>query len=298
MSTQLQLRRGTTAEVGAMTPAAGEPIVDTDRKSLRLGDGSEAGGFEIGAATAAEKTANYTADAADKSANLVMNKASAITLALTAAATLGSGWFCYVTNIGAGELTIDPASSETIDGATTITLSQNTGKMIVCDGAKFQTIGGGGGGGAFESALFHVQDEKSSGTEGGTFTSGAWRTRDLNTSKTNEITSASLSSNQISLPAGDYWVEAAAVGNQVSRHQTRIYDATNTTTLALGVVAGSDAGDDGMALSHVAGRFTLAGTASIELQHRCQTTKADGGFGGPGAWGTEVYSHVKIWKVG
>lgn len=42
------------------------------------------------------------------------------------------------------------------------------------------------------SPLLHVQDQKTSGTLGGTFTSGAWRTRDLNTELTNEITGGGL----------------------------------------------------------------------------------------------------------
>src|SRR6266516_1340078 len=52
-----------------------------------------------------------------------------------------------------------------------------------------------GTGNSFGAQLFHVRDEKSAGTVGGTFSSGAWRTRTLNTTKTNEIGSASLSSN-------------------------------------------------------------------------------------------------------
>ena len=45
MSTQLQLRRDTTANIGAITPAQGEPIYDVSRKALVLGDGATAGGL-------------------------------------------------------------------------------------------------------------------------------------------------------------------------------------------------------------------------------------------------------------
>ncbi len=41
--------------------------------------------------------------------------------------------------------------------------------------------------------IFHVRDEQLQNTAGGTFTSGAWRTRTLNTVKTNTIGGASLS---------------------------------------------------------------------------------------------------------
>lgn len=60
---------------------------------------------------------------------------------LTAAATLGDGWYCWYRNDGAGVITIDPNSSETIDGATTIILSPGEACGIFCTGAAFKTIG-------------------------------------------------------------------------------------------------------------------------------------------------------------
>jgi hypothetical protein len=44
-STQTQLRRGTHAQVVAMTPVVGEAVVDTTNKRVNLGDGSTAGGI-------------------------------------------------------------------------------------------------------------------------------------------------------------------------------------------------------------------------------------------------------------
>jgi hypothetical protein len=41
----LQIRRGTAAEVGAITPLQGEPVWETDLKKLVVGDGSTVGGF-------------------------------------------------------------------------------------------------------------------------------------------------------------------------------------------------------------------------------------------------------------
>ncbi len=42
-----QLRRGTTLLIDAMTPAAGEPIDDTTKKTIVIGDGATAGGFPM-----------------------------------------------------------------------------------------------------------------------------------------------------------------------------------------------------------------------------------------------------------
>ena len=47
MPTQLQFRRGTTAQNGSFTGAVGELSIDTDTKNIRIHDGSNAGGAEV-----------------------------------------------------------------------------------------------------------------------------------------------------------------------------------------------------------------------------------------------------------
>ena len=44
----LQIRRGTEAEVAAITPLEGEPVWETDTKKLVVGDGATAGGITVG----------------------------------------------------------------------------------------------------------------------------------------------------------------------------------------------------------------------------------------------------------
>lgn len=155
---------------------------------------------------------------------------------------------------------------------------------------------GAAGAVTIQTATFN--DTKSSGTSGGTFTSGAWRTRDLNTTQFNGITSASLASNQISLPAGTYYVIASAPGFYVDDHQVRLQNITDSTTTITGQNSGS-----GQALiiqpsSTLSGTFTIAGTKAFELQHRSGTTKADNGFGASQSWGNNIYGQVSITKVG
>ena len=67
MPTQLQFRRGTTAQNDAFTGAAGEISIDTQTDSLRIHDGSTAGGFETIArqASYADIAERYHADSAD-----------------------------------------------------------------------------------------------------------------------------------------------------------------------------------------------------------------------------------------
>jgi hypothetical protein len=45
MSHVIKFKRGTTANVAAYTPEAGEPVFDLSRKELRIGDGTQMGGF-------------------------------------------------------------------------------------------------------------------------------------------------------------------------------------------------------------------------------------------------------------
>jgi len=47
MSEQLQLRRGTAAQIAANTPAQGELWVDTDHSRLMIGDGGTPGGWAV-----------------------------------------------------------------------------------------------------------------------------------------------------------------------------------------------------------------------------------------------------------
>jgi hypothetical protein len=146
--------------------------------------------------------------------------------------------------------------------------------------------------------VVHVRDEKASGTDGGTFTSGAWQTRTLNTVKTNDIAGASLAANELTLPAGTYEVEAYAPAHDVTRHQARLYNVTGAAELALGSNENADPGDAVQSTSRVRGRFTLAGTSNVRLEHRCSSTNSGNGFGFSVSWGTCVYAEVIIRKIG
>lgn len=146
--------------------------------------------------------------------------------------------------------------------------------------------------------LLHVQDQKSATTDGGTFTSGAWQTRVLNTSLTNEITGASLATNQITLPAGTYYIESSAPAYQVNSHKSKLYDTTNTADVLIGTAERTGNGDQVMSRSYVRGRFTLTGEVDLEIQHQCETTNATDGFGLAAGFSViEVYTDVRIWRI-
>jgi tail fiber protein gp53 len=86
------------------------------------------------------KTGAYTVVAADYGA--LIKCAGTFTLSFAAAATLGDKFKCFV-RCTSGLITLDPNSSETIDGSTTIELYPGMGCWVCCDGSNFFTIGRG-----------------------------------------------------------------------------------------------------------------------------------------------------------
>lgn len=143
-------------------------------------------------------------------------------------------------------------------------------------------------------AIFN--ETQASGTDGGTFTSGSYLKRTLNTTVLNNISGCSIASSVISLPAGTYQVFLSAPAHQVLRHQTRLRNTTDSTDLAQGSNGYNETGASGK--SDLQTVFTLAGTKDIEVQHRCQTTRTTSGFGVACSFGNdEIYTQITIIKI-
>lgn len=166
----------------------------------------------------------------------------------------------------------------------------STGQVLTVAGGipSWATPAGGG-----SYAIF--RDAKNSTTAGGTFTSGAWRTRDINDTQFNGITGASISSNQITLAAGSYYINATLPVYQVNGNQGRFQNITDASTTVLGnsVYSGTGAG----LTATVQGYFTISGTKVFEVQHRSQATQASIGFGVDNTFNDNIYSIITIIKV-
>lgn len=144
-----------------------------------------------------------------------------------------------------------------------------------------------------------IEDRKPQGTGGGTFTSGAWRTRDLNTLVFNPNSLASLSNNRFTLPAGTYCIDWDAPAQRVNRHKTRLYNYTNSTVVAYGTSEYATVPVDGLGTtSRSCGTtvITITRSTAFIIQHYCGVSSSVG-FGEASSFGTEVYTRVRIKKI-
>ncbi len=150
-----------------------------------------------------------------------------------------------------------------------------------------------------KNSILVVADQKVANTAGGTFTSGDWRTRDLNTVRHNTISGASLASNQITLPAGTYYIYAEAQASKVKHHQIKLYDVTNSVDLVIGrntyIAEDGDVSDGD---SSLIATFLLSGESALEIRHICSHSRSNDGFGRASNFGVvEVYTQVYIAQI-
>lgn len=170
----------------------------------------------------------------------------------------------------------------------TITSSSANGGSIRIDSS---------GGGATETYAL-IRDEKTNGTNGGTFTSGAWQTRDLNTEVIDTGSFLTLATNQFTLLSGTYRISARAPAIQVSGHQAKLYNITDAADVLLGSSGYASSAHDVQDHSFVIGEFTISGSKTFEIRHRSFGSMSAFGFGADmGIGSTNVYTTVELWKL-
>jgi len=146
-------------------------------------------------------------------------------------------------------------------------------------------------------SIFSVS--QSSGTNGGTATSGSWLKIGLNTTVVNGITSCTLTSGVISLPAGTYTVEASNPFAGVNDCKIKLYNTTDAADTIIGT-SGSQSGAAATQVirTSLLGVFTSAGTKNYELQYRVSSTLANYGLGINNSFGVaENYALITITKT-
>lgn len=208
--------------------------------------------------------------------------------------TSGAGNIEEIACTSAGRAILDDADADaqlTTLGAKALAKKDTIDSASLIDTAVKQAIN------PFGLQLLHVREIQTSGTTGSTAAGSAtWATCVINSTPTNEITSASVSSNVISLPAGTYFIDANVTfgrnGNNIVA-KLRLRNTSDSTTAILGLNSSVNSTNDILSLR---GRFTIAGTKNHELQ----IYGSSGGGSAPQALSSgesEVYLDAMIWKI-
>ncbi len=125
-----------------ITTAAGDrAIYESDGTTVYCVFYSKASGLPIvGGDTLirSARTSNTILGTADRG-TLVEITSGTFSQTFAAAATLTSGWYVYLKNLGTGIVTLDPDGAETIDGAANFSLSPGRYAIVQCNGTALFT---------------------------------------------------------------------------------------------------------------------------------------------------------------
>lgn len=147
-----------------------------------------------------------------------------------------------------------------------------------------------------KTIIAYVKDVKAQNVSSGTFTSGADRTRDLNTLE-GDTSFISLSANQFTLDPGTYDVQARAEAYRVANHKVQLYNITDSNIDILGSSSYASAANDAASNSTLFGTIIITESTIFEIRHRCATTLATNGFGSKSGVEVETFCQVKITKL-
>ena len=142
-----------------------------------------------------------------------------------------------------------------------------------------------------------VKDVKANNVDGGSFNSGDWRTRDLNTVE-GDTSIVSVASNQFTLGEGKYIIEAIGPAYAVGRHKLRLRNITAGSDAVIGDSVLNAATGEAQTNATLNGYVEISSSTVFEVQHQCENSTATDGFGVASNFSVdEVYTQVKITKL-
>ena len=156
---------------------------------------------------------------------------------------------------------------------------------------------------ALASPYVFVADAKANDSGGGgTFTSGAWRTRTINTELIDTDSLSSISSNQITLAAGTWVFQIRCPAHGVSAHRARLWNISDgAEVIRSGIYVAALSTPVGGSVAVIVGRMVLAASKTFEVQHECEVTAATSGFGADAQdladVGTEYYTIAEFFRT-
>lgn len=144
-----------------------------------------------------------------------------------------------------------------------------------------------------------VVDQKTNATAGGATTGGSAITRDLNTVRVDTHGIASVSSNEVTIPAGTYRFRFSAPGYNCNAFAAWLYNATDAADVTGGQGVAGYAYNYTLGTSYGSGRITIAGSKAFTIKFYSQASDADGlgraNFAA-GVPGPSVFTMLEFWK--
>lgn len=147
----------------------------------------------------------------------------------------------------------------------------------------------------------HYREEQPNNTDGGNppTGTGAWNIRTLNTQVTDSI-GTSLSSNEVTLPAGTYVVYGQCVNFRTGRTTSRLYNATDATEILRSTGHYNANATEAVTLNtFVIGIFTITASKAVRLETYITNNPGSGAAMGIANNNgmTEIYSQLFLWQV-
>ena len=141
-----------------------------------------------------------------------------------------------------------------------------------------------------------LEDQKSAGTDGGTFNPSTWVKRTLNTEVYDPDGLISVASSEFT-PTVNGWVEWSAPAREVYAHKTRLYNVTGAAVVGYGSSEWSEAAaGKGFHTRSFGGAPVSAGT-TYRIEHYATTGRGTDGLGNALGIGTEVYTRLQFWRT-
>jgi len=203
---------------------------------------------------------------------------------------------CSNGTFGTNNLTVETVGSQTIDGYSNYVIELENKVTFESDGTNWFIKN------IYQPLKMHVQHQESAGTGGGNASNASpWIIRTLNTEVTNTIPGTSLSSNQITLPAGTYdidiWGNFFKCGFCKDRFRN-VTDGDGSHDIICSTEL-TDSANNVSITSKGSKRITLSASKTFELQYYVTITRTTNGLGvGYVTFGEiEVHANIEITKV-
>ena len=189
-----------------------------------------------------------------------------------------------ISDVGGTDVSMTCTDQVTVDTTFTLPSTQGTEGQIL-------TVAAGGEAAWADLSVpivkaWVISDYKPYGIPSGTFTSGSWATRELNSIKSYSINDTSVQlavapagTNQLLIADGTYMVTVYACATRVTRHKLRVQNITDGVTEIEGTSEYCNQ-TDGQSYSRAIGVLQVTGGPKVySIEHYCITTSLNNGFG-------------------